>query len=512
VLASHYLSAYEASAEGPEADALAAQARLALRGAAERAAGLGGHDQAVAYLEQALGVATDPGDRADLLERAAASAVAAARYEPAEAYARRAIEAWRDAGDPRSADRATGLLGTVLIDGSKLAEATRVLEAALEGLPQRGAGEEVEAVLLAHLSRALMRSASYPRSVEVADQALALAERLNLDQIVAEAFVNKGSSLDFLGRRRESAAIQQVALVLARAGGWITTELRAANNLSVALAGDEPRRANEILREGVALGRRVGNRGMTAWLAGSLGYYAYLTGDDWDGALAAVEEVLFWPIGPADRARELGAATQIRVARGEPAQPLMDELDALAKGLSDPQLLSGYEAIRAEVALTTGDPVGAYRAASRALEIIPEFASWVSPIAMRAAIWAGNEEEARTSAQRLDVMPQSDATIQAHRSWATAAVAALAGRRDDAIPGFRRALASFRKLRRDFELARVALDMVHLLGPDEPEAAAAAEEARAIFERLRAKPYLDQLDIALAAAAPLPAVPAAKAR
>jgi class 3 adenylate cyclase/predicted ATPase len=512
VLASHYLAAHEASAEGAEADALANQARLALRGAAERAAGLGGHEQAVAYLEQALGVATDPGDRADLLERAATSAVAAARYEPAEAHARGAIEAWREAGDPQSADRATGLLGTVLIDGSKLAEATQVLEAALEGLPEPGAGKEVEAVLLAHLSRVLMRSASYPRAVEVADQALALAERLNLDQIVAEAFINKGSSLDFMGRRREAAAIQQVALAMARAGGWITTELRAANNLAAGLLGDEPRRANEIVREGIALGRRVGNRTMTIFLVGSLGYWAYLTGDDWDGALAAVEEVLSGPIEPADRFRELGAATQIRVARGVPAQPLMDELDALAAGISDPQLLSGNQILRAEVGLTTGDPAGAYRAASRSVEILPEYAGWALPKAMRAAIWAGNEEDARTSAERLDALPQSDATIQAHRSWARAAVAALAGRRDDAISGFRRALTSFRELGTDFELARVALDMVHLLGPDEPDAASAAAEARAIFERLGAQPYLDRLDAALAAAPAPAAVETAKAR
>ena len=40
-LASHYLAAHEASDEGAEADAVAAQARLALTGAADRAAALG---------------------------------------------------------------------------------------------------------------------------------------------------------------------------------------------------------------------------------------------------------------------------------------------------------------------------------------------------------------------------------------------------------------------------------------------------------------------------------------
>ncbi|MGI8928286.1 MAG: ATP-binding protein [Candidatus Limnocylindrales bacterium] len=74
VLATHYLAAHEASADGPEADAVAAQARIALRGAAERAASLGAHAQAVGYLDQALPVTSEPLDRAALLELAAESA------------------------------------------------------------------------------------------------------------------------------------------------------------------------------------------------------------------------------------------------------------------------------------------------------------------------------------------------------------------------------------------------------------------------------------------------------
>ena len=46
-LAGHYLAAHATAPEGPEADALAVQARLALEGAAERASALGAHDQAV---------------------------------------------------------------------------------------------------------------------------------------------------------------------------------------------------------------------------------------------------------------------------------------------------------------------------------------------------------------------------------------------------------------------------------------------------------------------------------
>ena len=77
-LASHYLAARDASDEGAEADAVSAQARLALTGAADRAGALGAYDQAVSYLEQALAITSDPADRASLLDRATRSATAAA--------------------------------------------------------------------------------------------------------------------------------------------------------------------------------------------------------------------------------------------------------------------------------------------------------------------------------------------------------------------------------------------------------------------------------------------------
>ena len=80
-LASHYVAAHEASADGAEADAVAIQARLALSGAAERAATLGAHDQAVAFLRQAIAITADPAERAGLHLRAATSANAAARHD-----------------------------------------------------------------------------------------------------------------------------------------------------------------------------------------------------------------------------------------------------------------------------------------------------------------------------------------------------------------------------------------------------------------------------------------------
>src|SRR5205823_3592311 len=95
----HYLAAFKASPAGPEADALASQARVSLRGAADRAQALGSPIQAVGFLEQAVEVASDDEERATLLERAAFAAGVAARAELGLPLVERAWEIRQRLGD-----------------------------------------------------------------------------------------------------------------------------------------------------------------------------------------------------------------------------------------------------------------------------------------------------------------------------------------------------------------------------------------------------------------------------
>ncbi len=127
-LAGHYLAAHANAPEGPEADALAGQARIALRAAAERATTLGAHDQAVTFLTQALTVTSDPRDEADLLERAGTSAGAAARFDEAKAFLQDALLRWRELGDRPAMARATAVLGAILLNAYRVAEAFTLLE------------------------------------------------------------------------------------------------------------------------------------------------------------------------------------------------------------------------------------------------------------------------------------------------------------------------------------------------------------------------------------------------
>ena len=102
VLAGHYLAAYRPPRKAPRPSAVAVQARLALRGAAERAAALGSHDQVFAFLDQALSVTTEEkarGELAELLEASGAAIAELGRYEEAHQRLDAAIAAQRELGD-----------------------------------------------------------------------------------------------------------------------------------------------------------------------------------------------------------------------------------------------------------------------------------------------------------------------------------------------------------------------------------------------------------------------------
>ena len=118
----------------PEADALAAQARLALRAAADRAVALGSHDQAVAFLEQALDVRPSAADRAELHERALArrSRVSWARSRSGTRWGR-----WsRPGGEP--GDRARIAIATAAYADAMMALAgPQRAPASLCGMPGR---------------------------------------------------------------------------------------------------------------------------------------------------------------------------------------------------------------------------------------------------------------------------------------------------------------------------------------------------------------------------------------
>jgi class 3 adenylate cyclase/tetratricopeptide (TPR) repeat protein len=506
-LASHYVAAHEASAEGAEADAVAIQARLALSGAADRAATLGGHDQAVSYLRQAIAITADPGERAALHLRAATSANTAARHADAQALARAGIDLARSTGDPQAAGAGEALLGEILIDSGQPAEAAEILEAAIATFPEAGSGE-VRATILANLSRALMRTSQPARSIQAADLALDLAEHLGLERLVADSFNNKGSSLGQLGRRREGVALLQAAIDVAHAGGFVGAEIRAMSNFGSMV--DDARQVRDAYRAAEELARRVGDRKGARWAAEAARLQHYFLADDWDAALAEGADDRAGDAGSVlDEVRRIAVSAVFLSARGEPTDAALARLEVLSTQVSDPFAVAAVHSVRSDRALHAGDYALAGDEAMLAAED-EEIAAFYLVDAMRAALWGGDPARAREAARRLEAIPQIGVGIAADRIAARAGVAALEGRVDEAITGYREALSRYRSIGAAFDLAQTALDFVIVVGGNHPATREAAAEARAIFERVRARPYLERLDAAMARHAPVASVTPAR--
>ena len=109
ILAEHYFEAWRASADGPDADALAGQARLALRAAADRAARLRNWRQGASLVTRALEVTTDPDERVRMGERVGDMLARAGDWPGAEARFREMFASLAPDADPddRAQDRGT---------------------------------------------------------------------------------------------------------------------------------------------------------------------------------------------------------------------------------------------------------------------------------------------------------------------------------------------------------------------------------------------------------------------
>ena len=494
-LASHYLSAHEASDDGDEADAIAVQARLALTAAAQRAAGLGAHDQAIRHLEQALAVTTAPADRAHLLDLAALSATAAAT-EDAERYAQAAIDAYREIDDEAAATAATVRLGRVLLDQSEIIRAIELLEGIL---PAAEALEDPDIVAsaLANLSRGYMRESRRDESIAAADRALAIAELRNREDIVAEALVNKASSLAQLGRRRESIALHAAALEIVPRTGDRLLELRARNNYASVVTDDEPQRAASLMREGMNVARDIGDRQMYTWLLGNVAADALGSGDRWDEILADLDESLSGSTLPADRVRLLIFESLLRGERGEPIDAFIDEIVELTRGRTGIDMRFPAIMARGHQALCDGDHDGAYRMALEAVEMNAQNPEIPVIAAFRAAILGGDADRIRSAAGLIVALPSAGAMSLAFRRHAEAAIRSLDGRIPEAVAGHVAAHAAFVAMGQQYEAALTATQ-ANLLLPGRPELRPMAEEARSTFARVGGAIWLPHLEAALA--------------
>jgi class 3 adenylate cyclase/tetratricopeptide (TPR) repeat protein len=494
-LAGHYLGAHANAGEGAGKAALATQARIALKAAADRAATLGSHDQALAFLRQALSVATDPADEVDLMERAGEAAATAARYDEAETFLGGAIALHRERGDRAAIARTTAALARARITRRRLDDALALLVPAAaeftDLFPDSGA-----VALEGQLARAYFLHEEPRRAIDTSDRVLEAAEHTDLLLVLADTLVTKGSALCNLGRLREGIGVIEIGERLARVMGYTGTLLRALNNHGGYEWDMDPAAAFEASREGLALARKLGNRGFLFGFVNSSGWGALVTGDA-DGALAAWEGGLRDDPATADLIDLLSAVITLRAFRGEPVQEQFAEIERLVVQVSDPQVLTDLPSTRGWINLLEDRFPEARDEWRTCAAMAAGNATTFYFQAARAALWGRDSAGAAIDLAGIDATGIHAPVTEIRRRSIQAGIAALDGRTSDALRLYEQALRGWAGLGLAFDEALTALDAVTLLGPSEPQVHIIGNRAREIFTRMKASPLLARLDAAI---------------
>ena len=500
-LAGHYLAAQRLAADEAEANALAAQARIALRGAAERAAALGVFEQARTFLEQALDVTTDPADRAELHERAFYASLELLDRAPVLHHAAETEAEARKTGD-REAIAKAGAIHAVAINYSagdpaaSLEMATRLWDE-FSDLEQTQAGIDV----MAAVQRGYNALGDTSKALEWADRILPIAERIGDLPSIARGIQRRGILLLLTGRPREGLILLRGVHQLALANDVRDVELGCRVLLTFYDQWGDPAAGLALGREGLEIGRRRGSRNYAFQMVGNSTICALRVGE-WAWAAEILEEWIAVEHGVDDPAwtefhadRALLAALQGRDAS--------DDLEITLRSrapLTDPQYESYELWARAASALAAGDLPAAVEHAERSATITDYFVPLALPTAARAALWARDAATARRILDRVAASLQWGPALEADKTRIAGGIAALEGRAVDAMAAFRDALRGYQQLGLEFDAAAAVVDMAVVLPPDALESAAMAEaigSARGTLTRLGAAPFLARLEQAL---------------
>jgi len=506
-LAGHYVAAYRNAGEGPEAEALSAQARIALRAAAERALSLGSLAQAVSFLDQAREVTTDEVQLAELLERAGTAASEAGLTEIAEVRLREAVALRRALGDADAIAGATALLGATLITVLRYEAALAILEPAAADLlvGESGPGDSDRpgigpggVALLAQLSRGYSFTEDYHRSIEVADRALEAGERLDLVAIVSDALITRGTSLSNVGRSYEGLGAIRAGIDLAEQHGLGATVLRGRVNLGVFQLASDPRAAFESAVAALEVAVRLGQRSFARTLVGNAAEAALEVGE-WEWAVRELSAAR--DDSPDEFARNYMSWGLFRFDawRGVDVAAEIDRLTAWAEGFDETSASEAVHELRAEVAFGAGEFLVAtdeWMAFGPSDTLNAPNSYYLAGIA---ALRGGDRDRAAAALAAHELTAGHGRLWTLDRRLLGAGLTILDGRRAEGLRETLVAIDEYARMGLPWRRALATLMLVAAVGVDEPQVRAAAETARDILDRLGAKPLLARLDSALLA-------------
>jgi class 3 adenylate cyclase/tetratricopeptide (TPR) repeat protein len=501
VLAAHYVDAYHAAPDDPDADDIRALARAMLVRAGERAASLAANEEAQHAFERAAELSDDPVEEAELLERAGVVAHSGGRGEAAAELFERSIALFEAAGSTHPAARVNARLAEIMWDRGRLEQGLESMDRAYEVLSREEPDADL-AALAAQIGRFSFFAGNPKTALERVEAALEIAEALALPETFSQALNTKALCLVSQGRKNEGLALMRHALEVAIEHDKPSAALRGYYNLTDALSQvDRYEDADACVREGLAYARRVGNRRYEIQFLGQC--YPLFALGKWD-------ELLGWTAQlpedwlPSRQAYNTvaGIGVIVLALRAE-----LDEAERLSSRVGefstsgDAQERSCHRCGTAWLRLAKSDPGGALQDAEVALEtrgelgVTMEYVKEAFVVALEAALALDDVRKAEELLDLIDGLPpgHSPQYLQAQSLRFHARIAGNAGM-PEAERLFKRATGLFRELATPFHLAASSLEYAEWLISHgrNGDATALASEACEVFDMLGARPWLDR--------------------
>jgi len=505
IVASHFLEAYRAAPEAEDAPAIKARAAESLVRAGQRAASLAAMDEAQQYFERAAEFAATHEARAVLLERAGAAAYAAGRGDRAITQFEEAVRLFEEEGMAHPAARVSTRMAEILWERGQIERAIENMESSFAVLVEDEPDADL-AMLAAQLGRLLYFTGDVEHATQRIDDALRMAERLWLPEALSQSLNTKSLILDAQGRHEEARALLKHSLDLALEQDAPSAAFRAFFNLTHSLIEwDQYEAAGDLGRRALALARKIGDRGYESNFLAQIALAQWITGE-WDQALEGLEAVYDSP-EPSMIAvsRSLPSIVHLLANRG-----LTEEAEEKLEGRREAEHSAGvleradYHVARAILLRAKGDAGGALEAAEEALKartvagLLQENVREAWVLAAEAAFDLGDLGRVRDILAMAEEKPSvhTPRYLQGHRARLESRLAALQGDDDRAQERLRWAVAEFREMGARFYLAVTLLEYGKWLAgrSREDDAGPMLAEARAIFERLKAEPWMARVE------------------
>jgi tetratricopeptide (TPR) repeat protein len=507
VIASHYLQAFQAAPDADDAPQIKERAVGMLTAAGEHAAALAANEEGQSYFEEAAALSDDPAEKARLLERAGQMAQLGNRIDAATRWFEQAIHLFEEAGQTHPAARVSARLGEITWQAGHIDKAVERMERSFEVLSLDEPDEDL-AWLSAQLGRFLYFMGEPERAGEWLERALDMAEGLWLPEVLSQALNSKGALvlLGAKGRPEEGFALLRHALQLALEHDLPSAALRAYYNLSNLLYYfDRYDDAFSIVEAGLTMARKLGYRNWEWPFLAELTFINFMKGS-WTQALERIQEVPYREDFSSARfaiVEVLQAIPPLHLLRGhlDAAKEMIAPFEVFADS-ADLQERASYAAAYAMILRAEGRLEDALAETEKALEarhtlgpIYPGVKMGFAEAA-EAALSLGDLPKLRGLLSIIDSLPAGQRTPfqEAQRHRFGARLAGLEGDTEAVEPRYVAAVGQFREIGTPFWLAQALLEQAEWLierGRTE-DAGRLLEEARGIFDRLEAQPWLER--------------------